>query len=394
MSSHFRTRFSVSAPLAALLVLGTTACGNIWTTPSSGDYAANDQGAVEPAATEDSGPLLSTTGASAAVGAVIGGTAGLIIGSSTGNAGEGVVLGSLTGAAVGGLIGNEIENGEEINAEQDDVLRRHEEILKKQQRELEDLRRMGGSDQMTSAAPLQKSTIKPPAPVLSSAQQNIQTQDLLEKREIKRWLPKDQEPALPPAARARLKEGPVIDTPEGKRVYLQAPSQPINSDITEVRSKSASRSTQQLAMNTPKPKAKPVVEREIVSEPAKKPAKAMDKAALSKPAPIKPALTAPAADTIARPAPQAVTPAGNKCMLAEAEAERARNAASDADKLFYYRRAIQLCPSTAVYHIEIGRVYIDIGRQEDAEFEFRRALDLDPDNRQAQDQLTLLQAGE
>lgn len=81
-------------------------------------------------------------------------------------------------------------------------------------------------------------------------------------------------------------------------------------------------------------------------------------------------------------------------MLAETEAERARNAASDADKLFYYRRAIQLCPSAAVYHIEIGRVYIDIGRQEDAEFEFRRALDLDPDNRQAQDQLTLLQAGE
>ncbi len=386
MSILVLNRISFKAPLTALLIAGTSACGNIWTTPEPVDYSAADEA---PAATGDSDSLLSTTGASAAVGAVIGGTAGLIIGSSTGNAGEGVVLGSLTGAAVGGLIGNEIENTEEIDAEQDDVIRRHEEILKKQQRELDELKRMGGGDQMAFVPGHSSSLPQPPAPVLSTKQSSIKTQDLISKRDSKLPAARAEGATLPPAARARLKEGAEINAPEGTRVYLRPPSQPVESRTTRSLEQTPA-PKQKVAMTAPK--SKKVVEREIVSQPPKK---TVAKAEVKAPAktvaktPVKPTL----GNTIARPAPKAAA-GGSKCMLAETEAERARNAASDADKLFYYRRAIQLCPSAAVYHIEIGRVYIDIGRQEDAEFEFRRALDLDPDNRQAQDQLTLLQAGE
>lgn len=392
MSRHICDRISVRAPLAALFVFGATACGNIWTTPES----SQQQAAVENSS--DSG--ISTVGATAAVGAALGGTAGLIIGSSTGNAGEGVILGSLTGAAVGGLIGNELEGIEEIDAEQDDVLRRHEEILKKQQREIEDLKRMGGSDQMAAAEfPGNTSSLRAPAPVLAG-KSNISSTDLLGASSSTAG---KGSAGLPPAMRGRLKdEAPKAVGEDTERVYLQLPSHPLPGNSAGEQTASISQPAPKVVRQpapkliTPPKASKPAEraatpapekEREIASVPAKKPARAVAATSLAIPAKKEPMQTAALA-------PTKNEPTSNKCMLAESEAERARNAASDADKLFYYRRAIQLCPSAAVYHIEIGRVYIDIGRQEDAEFEFRRALDLDPDNRQAQDQLTLLQAGE
>ena len=71
------------------------------------------------------------------------------------------------------------------------------------------------------------------------------------------------------------------------------------------------------------------------------------------------------------------------CLEAENEAERAREATSDADKLFYYRRALRLCGESSNYHFETARAYLAIGRREDAAFEFRQALDLDPNNKAA-----------
>ena len=64
------------------------------------------------------------------------------------------------------------------------------------------------------------------------------------------------------------------------------------------------------------------------------------------------------------------------CSDAESEATRARTAATDTDKIFYYRRALRLCKSKPNYHIEIGKVYASIGRKEEAEFEFSKALEL------------------
>jgi len=78
------------------------------------------------------------------------------------------------------------------------------------------------------------------------------------------------------------------------------------------------------------------------------------------------------------------------CREAESEAVRARNARSDADRLFYLRRALRLCPAQASYHLEIGVVYASIGRTDDARFEFRETLDLDPGNPEAGIQLSKL----
>ena len=75
------------------------------------------------------------------------------------------------------------------------------------------------------------------------------------------------------------------------------------------------------------------------------------------------------------------------CAKAEEEARRASGSKSAADKLFYYRRALRVCPSEAKYHYEIGRVYSVIGRNEDAIYELRQALDLNPGMSEAKAEL-------
>ncbi len=79
------------------------------------------------------------------------------------------------------------------------------------------------------------------------------------------------------------------------------------------------------------------------------------------------------------------------CVEAENEAQRAREATSDADRLFYYRRALRLCGESSNYHLETGKAYAAIDRIEDAAFEFRQAIDLDPNNQAAIQQLSILE---
>jgi tetratricopeptide (TPR) repeat protein len=81
--------------------------------------------------------------------------------------------------------------------------------------------------------------------------------------------------------------------------------------------------------------------------------------------------------TVVKPRP---APKDPSCVNAELEAERARNATTQADKLFYLRRASRLCTSFAGYHIEIGQVYAALGRKEDARFSYNKALELEPNN--------------
>jgi tetratricopeptide (TPR) repeat protein len=95
----------------------------------------------------------------------------------------------------------------------------------------------------------------------------------------------------------------------------------------------------------------------------------------------------PAPSAVASKAPQ------DSCAKAEEEANRAKGAVSEADQLFYLRRALRLCPNGADYHLQIGKVYSSLGRVEDAEYEFRQAAELDPANAAAKELLAQVQKG-
>lgn len=79
-----------------------------------------------------------------------------------------------------------------------------------------------------------------------------------------------------------------------------------------------------------------------------------------------------------------------ECIQGEQESSKARIASESADKLFHYRRAIRLCPQRAEYHNALGEVYLSLGRKEDATFEFKEALTLDPTNNLAKQNLNLI----
>ncbi|MCB0333953.1 MAG: tetratricopeptide repeat protein, partial [Bdellovibrionales bacterium] len=81
------------------------------------------------------------------------------------------------------------------------------------------------------------------------------------------------------------------------------------------------------------------------------------------------------------------TPDSTECVKAGEEVNQAQNASDTADKLFHYRRALRLCPESPAFHLGLGEVYLSLGRSEDAEFEFREALRIDPTFRPAVVQL-------
>jgi tetratricopeptide (TPR) repeat protein len=87
---------------------------------------------------------------------------------------------------------------------------------------------------------------------------------------------------------------------------------------------------------------------------------------------------------------QATAALSDRCSDAAKEAEKARLSPSKSNKLFYFRRAMRLCPDAPEFHLEVGYLYAALGRNDDARIEFDRVVELDPENVEAREQLSLL----
>lgn len=334
-------------------------------------------------------PSLTTTEVGAATGAAVGAGLGAIVGSTSGNAGEGLVLGALAGGVTGGLVGRELERQESEGMERREALHRQQEMIEQQRREVEELKR-GTRD--TAAVP--------------------------------RTYPVQPEQDSFARSEARAQFGrPYDDRAEvisGGKVYLNAPSrrsqaavaynenayEPVGRNnrtrlAAASRSFGSTRTTPRIEERVPSAVRSEPVARRSERASAGRAASATTQPAAAVTGTLTPAPAAielPPAEleekeiaavheepvAVAKPAVEA--PSG-QCSDAAEEASRAATASSDADKLFYLTRAIRLCPQNADYHVQIGKVYARIGRQQDAEFEFRQALDLDPANDDAAKQL-------
>lgn len=66
------------------------------------------------------------------------------------------------------------------------------------------------------------------------------------------------------------------------------------------------------------------------------------------------------------------------CSKADVEMVSARKASENSDKLFHIRRALRLCPNEANSHFELAKVYSKLGRSQDAAFELKETLRLNP----------------
>lgn len=352
-----------------------------------------------------------TTELSAATGGVVGGGVGTVVGSLWGGPVVGLVLGGLAGAGTGGLIGQGIEAQEAAISGQEETLARQHELLQSQKREVGDLKRsmdsshanalaQAGPGSFSHSFSLSQTPSLPKPP-----QRNNVSNILTDYRGNPRAASWDAS-----QARASLAEGQNGQEapPQMNRIErsFEAVKPSSNAPVLPSITKSNLERKVEARLEIPKAISSAINEEkrerfEFKNQPEVG-ATPSEKRQLSSgsglPLAVKPreqtsadsekGLAAQTTVSSSRRPTLSVSDEG--CTQAEQEVKRARNATSDADKLFYFRRALRLCPSHAGYHLETGRVYASIGRREDAESEFRQALDLDQNNEEVQGELEKL----
>lgn len=160
--------------------------------------------------------------------------------------------------------------------------------------------------------------------------------------------------------------GGSINAPTGERSF--ALNQPRSADIAPVAPRAASPSIQEKTLAAQPPRQREVVRGSFGWEQYS---------------------DQNSTDTSARK-PAAVQPLSGDCQQAQAEINKASAASENADRLFHYRRALRLCPENAEFHNGLGELYLTLDRVDDARFEFREALRLEPNNTLARRNLTRL----
>lgn len=318
-------------------------------------------------------PQLNTTATGALTGAAVGGGLGLIIGSTSGDAGEGLLVGSLAGGALGAGIGAKLQRDEEaknLGSSQDRVIRQGEQI-RQQDSEIKDLKK-GSSDELRSFydAPIKQPVLDPDRELTAHAKT--------------RGLAASQR-----SARARLGSGGIeyLSPPSGSRKPLRYAASRERTEIPKSvlkDTKAEAIQPEKFARNETRPSSITVEKKSVVAKTvAASPDTVVNAGGL-------PPASVEKIDASAK-SPAAESGDLANCQGALKEAERGLHAGSDADRLFYLRRAARLCPSEPSYHVELGKLYSTIGKSEDAKYELRQAIDLDPSNQVARDELSILE---
>jgi osmotically inducible lipoprotein OsmB len=316
-----------------------------------------------------------TTAIGAGSGGVLGAGLGAIIGSTTGNAGAGLVIGGVAGSAAGAAVGNAFQAQEEALVQQDEAIERQEARLLSQKRELQQLRMLEHDDRRaTSSYSRGRSTQRSEGQSYSEQRarpdlSGLSAEEILRQRRLQAATAREQE----------LRMRTTKATPTVVRNSTSQNASVRNSDIQSSRAKSGTGTA-------PVIRDAPVKERDLIvaTAPIEAPEGVYnwDKG-VREPATGEgpPSAGIPAAmQPIEKRTDTESTPS---CREAEQEARQASNASEASDRLFHLRRALRLCPSGAQYHAKLGALYGELGRSEDARFEFQKALELEPDNSDA-----------
>jgi tetratricopeptide (TPR) repeat protein len=279
-----------------------------------------------------------TTYISTATGGVLGAGLGAVIGNQTGDAGSGLAIGGLAGAGAGAAIGNALEAQQKAIVSQDEALERQQKILAAQNAEIQELR----------GTPLDTSN-------------SIDLND-----DARGSLSRNNKLHVGGNFTDQLNSGADIESQStsGKGLDFNQPVR--DRSIT----RSATASTTATSLSTAS-----LVESDLNANLSSTTNTAQDQS-------IAKALS-----------PTTSSPETAECTKAEAEIQKADTAKEGADKLFYLRRAIRLCPANASYHKNLADQYLSLGRNEDAKTAYEDAVRLDPALTEAKEALTAISSG-
>jgi len=359
-----------------------------------------------------------TTVMGAAAGGAIGAGLGAIVGSQTGDPGAGLAIGLAAGTAAGAAVGNQIQAQDEEFDAQDEVIQRQQRVLDSQKTELAELKGLT-SDHATSGAQgsaslkRQLSQISTPSyekkdvdyPKASYREENQDSFDTRYKvRKVGESYAENRKitPTVPSSESLREKEV-VKNTYKANKVESAAFSQvsePITKE-TEVIEKTVKTVVEKdlpvenkIAANTSRPSsifsatnseplwtASEEANQEIDTEKVK--AALNDNFEATEPV----VETAKKTTTIETAKVVEKTESGSECGQAEQEHGKALSASESSDQLFHLRRSLRLCPQKAKYHLALGDLYKKLKRESDAKFEYNEALNVEPGNTEAKQQL-------
>lgn len=286
-----------------------------------------------------------TTYISSATGGVLGAGLGAIVGNQTGSPGEGLVIGSVAGAGAGAAIGNALEAQQKSIRTQDEAIERQQKMLAAQNAEMRELRNMPrDTDSVVKGAFASEArgSLSYNRDIGAGSMNSESLTDQLNRgADIKNSRPQS---FTSPESQIVTRKEFIHPQP----VRLQEPQ---NKRLESPALKEKSLETQ----------AKSVDDTESVLEE-----------------------TNPETTTVtARVKETSSGIKSTECGNADSEAAKAESSKEPADKLFYLRRAIRLCPSNAGFHKRLADEYVELGRNEDAKASYQDALKLDPSSSEA-----------
>lgn len=285
-----------------------------------------------------------TTAYGAAAGGVVGAGLGAIIGNQIGSPGAGIAIGMATGIGAGSAIGNAVEAHDKQLAANEERFNRQEAMLRAQRSELESLRKVDRDTSTSSYNSYQNSSIK--------SDSLREQKDQGDNAGVRYASVADIE-----IARAELNKPSVISS---KSMASLAPSA-INNVDRQGRKYSETKNSEAVSYN----QSGTLKEKDIITE---------TKPLLPNSSQVK-TVDLNSTNT-ASLATSEVT--NEQCISASEEIDKSSKVSDSADKLFHIRRALRLCPNNAQYHSSLADLYQSMNRVDDAKFEYKEALRLDP----------------
>lgn len=355
------------------------------------------------------GQKVRTTNVAATTGGALGAAIGAMVGNQTGSTAGGLILGGAAGAGTGYAIGKTFEGQENQIANQREEIARHNQMLAAQQAELDELKRLSSDNisyknernQISNLRGVPNRRSYESGELASKIKRNIDLEErslelrrntqtanrrgisLQNSYRVPNTIPAYQERSINSAANIEKRNKPVIKPKIADSNSVNTiDSKKVLAERNIASNRAESEVLYNLKNNTKKVNKKGSIIVSDLSSDASSPRGSLNFESDS---------SKNRNDIKRKVIVMDEEKVSDECKEAKKEYDSALKADEVSDKLYHYRRALRLCPQHAGYHTGLGKIYLSLNRYEDARYEFKEALKIDPDFNPAKEQMSSME---